>query len=353
LAGLVRMHIMEDIELWNISRGRICRAGAQEIFNIVGRVRTFKYGDRLFYRLNGGEEREAFVFSGQGDCRRLMNEGDFNIDTIHERELKRDNHLCFRLEKTDRRQKRSEIRFRVCLNEGSRPEFRLIPGQIDDAHEAGQVVDGKWRVGRDETGASFLEIRPEDSGYDRIILFGSRKWKSAYSVYARFRITAWTGLRDHGIGFAFRWSPHACGRGKNLPSRWTSGIGMYYFPRNLPRPGLSVTYGVDVHYDEKSRYVGEHVLAQGFFSPWRWFLGSIQSNLLRFRYPLSQLVPGEAYCMRMIAAPDAHTLTVWKEGKREPPPQVRARRPHEWLKRGCAGIIAHHCALKVYEFEVE
>jgi hypothetical protein len=160
-------------------------------------------------------------------------------------------------------------------------------------------------------------------------------------------------MYEHGLGVGFKWNPHLQGNGNCLPMQWNTGLGLYYFPKNLSKkPGLRISMGVSVHFDSKGNYIGEYILKQGMLSFWRWAFAIIKSQIFRMKFPPAQIAPGKHYWLKMLVHPEKFEFTIWRTGKKQPSPQVIALRPVERLPQGSVGIIAHHCALRVYEFNV-
>jgi hypothetical protein len=346
------VYLSDDLEIWNLTPGVDVFTGPQKVFNVVGCLKSPHKVERLLYSLNGGPERLLFFKPSTNACERLENIGDFNIDTIHVDELKRNNLLTLRLLRPNYEEKRHQIEFPSFEYEESLPRFELNLDGIEYAQQVGQIVDGKWRVGRDEFGEPCLKIQRQDAGYDRIILLGRYDWITSYEITGRFCVKAWTGIRDHGLGIAFKWNPHLQGDGTHLPSQWSTGFGMYYIQKKTVLPGLRISIGVDVHFDAQGKYRGEDVLGQGMLSSWRWRFGRIYNRIFPMKYPFPQIAPGKQYHFRMVVSPKKYSLTIWKVGTREPSPQVVVANPVEKLPQGSVGIIAHHCVLSVYEFNV-
>jgi len=67
---------------------------------------------------------------------------------------------------------------------------------------------------------------------------------------------------------------------------------------------------------------------------------------------LPQIPSNKQYRFRMVVRPERYALTVWPSEKREPLAQLDLRQPVDRLPRGSVGIIAHHCAVRVYDFQV-
>jgi hypothetical protein len=208
-------------------------------------------------------------------------------------------------------------------------------------------VDGRWRVGGDDTGNRWLEIAEDDAGLDRVVLFGRDDLSAGYTIRARVLVTSWVG-KPHNVGLLFKWNPHLQGDGTSLPSQWSTALGYFY----SKCPGVRIRYGVDVHLDDNGRKVGDYVLAEARLSRWRALVGRTFRRI-RGSKIYSQLAPGVPYCFELRVGKAVHTLTVWKCGRRKPSPQVVVNNPHPYLESGAAGVIAHRCGVRVYEFEVE
>ena len=342
-----------EIEIWNLTPGVEALAGPQRIFNVVGRLTAPERVAELTYSMNGSPEQPVFFSRSAGDCDRLSTIGDFNIDTIEFDELKTQNRLSLRLVMLDNKTSQYEVVFPIRFWPEGLPKFHLNLEGCDFPEMVGQVVDGKWQISPDESGIPCLQIKEADAGYDRIILFGRHSWSTGYEILAKLSLAAWCGKTDHGLGIGFKWNPHLQGDGTCLPSQWNTGIGLYYFPRSLTiKPGLRISIGVNVHVDSQGRYTGEYILKQGMLSFWRWALGNLQRHLFCRPYPIAQIAPCRSYFFRLRIVPEAYRLTIWPSESPEPAPQVVAHQPIDRLPEGAVGIIAHHCAVRVYEFEV-
>jgi hypothetical protein len=238
------------------------------------------------------------------------------------------------------------------------PRYRLDLKSVLHAAEIGQVVEGRWKVASGESGVPCLQIDKDDAGYDRVILFGSRDWADGYEIRATLEVTDWTGESDHGVGVLFKWNPHLQGDGTRLPTPWSSGIGFYYFPADARRfllgfPGArpQVRVGKDVRRDVDGNWMGQHVVKQGLTSMGARAL-SEALRLAVLTRPLPP-VPRRRRChFRVTVSKNHYSLAIWPESRSEPPPQVALRRPKCELPCGSVGIVAHHCALRLYRFEV-
>lgn len=347
----------DEFELWNLAPGGTAIVGSQNIFNVLGRFKHPEKIKRVSYSLNEGPERTIFFNCSKNSSKRLARPGDFNIDTIVIDDLGPENLLTLRLD-LDTEEKEYQINFSTRLNTEASPHYKLDLSGAHYPQEVGQVVDGKWQVTRDEQNEPCLEILREDSGHDRIILFGLHDWTSAYEITARICVTDWTHI-THNVGLLFKWNPHLQGDGSCLPTQWTTGLGYYY---SLSK-GLRIRFGHNVRLDINGNKQGDYVLKEKPLSIYRYLKGNIiklslpllkqiNGNSSLSANPFSQIVPGRNYLFRMYVHPEKYELTVWEEGKNEPFPQLVADKPDEILTSGSVGVIAYNCGVRIYNFEV-
>jgi hypothetical protein len=342
------MVLSDALEVWNLTPGVAAISSAQTVFNVVGRLKQPEAVEKFTFSLNGSVERPIFFNSQPKRSGRLERFGDFNIDTISTHELQPENILRFFLRGKGSSVTSEEIAFPARPIVSVSPEYRLDLSGVSVPEQVGQVVDGKWQIGRDVNGETCLEIGKTDAGLDRIILFGNHAWNGNYEITARLSVAAWSD-RLHNIGLLFCWNPHRQGDGTFLPTEWTTGLGYYY----SHCAGLRLRYGVDVHLDEKRNKVGDYVLAERALSPWRGQMGRLINNFLPVERLVSQIIPGRQYHFQLLITPQVHTLAVFQAGQRKPTPQLSVHRPRTWLQRGAVGLIAHHCAARLYEFDVK
>jgi hypothetical protein len=337
----------DSFEIWNLTEGRPARCGAVSIFNLVGRIRRPETVKGAAYSLNGAAPVPIYFNRRSKPAARLRSSGDFNIDTINSEQLKDDNELHVTVAREDGRVEEEHIAFRTARFDREDPSFRLDLSDIRAAGEVGQIVDGHWRVAEDAKGRRCLEVRPDETGYDRIILFGRREWSTNYELFARLSITRI--LAAHNLGFIFRWNPHEQGDGTRLPTKWGTGLAYYCSYGN--KAGLRIRYGVEVHLDAEGRKQGDYLLGYASDGPYSKIVSALPF-LSRFSALLTDLKVGPDYCMRMRVTPERYSLTVWLADKAEPAPQVVVDEPTEHLTHGSVGILALHTALRLYEFQV-
>ncbi len=342
------MYRSDGLEVWNLTPGAPAASSAQEIFNVVGHIDAYDTTAALRYRLNDGPERPVYFKRDPEETGRLARPGDFNIDTIRLDDLRPENVLRLCVQDQSGDEHRHTLAFTAHSAGADVPHFRLEAASLAHVEEAGQVIDGRWRLGRDAEGAC-LEIREEDAGYDRLIAFGRHDWTTGYTVKARLRVTAWTNVRYQNVGLIFKWNPHRQGDGHHLPWEWSTGLGYYA----AHCPGLRLRFGVDVHRNGAGKKIGCHVLQEKPYVRWRRWAGFLKNEALRLgRRPLTQLRPDVPYHFRLLVHPARYALTVWEAGRPEPAPQLDVPDPPELLPGGSVGLIAAHCALRVYDYDV-
>jgi hypothetical protein len=347
------------IELWNLVGGVPAKVGSQKIFNVVGCLKDATQIDKLFYSLNGKPEKLVFFNSLTNVSERMENLGDFNIDTIELEDLQPNNTLVIKALDRDSNATTYQVDFPISWFTEKSPNFKLNLERIDYPQQVGQVLEGKWSIGRDDrTGEPFLEVRPEDAGYDKIMLFGRYDWTHGYEIKARFCVTSI--LEDnHNCGVFFKFNPHLQGGGTCLPTNWSTGLAYY---SSLSK-GMRIRFGVNVYRDEQRKLHGSYILDEQILNlPLYWKgkiirgirrrLARINPNLGEVKKPMSQIVPGRQYCLKMIVDPDRYSFTVWQHGTKEPLPQAVAIKPIDRLPQGSVGIGAYQCSLRLYEYSV-
>lgn len=337
----------DELDVWNLSRGGVARAGSVDIFNVVGRVRDPGTLGGFTYRLNGGPERPVFFVRPGARGDRLDQPGDFNIDTIGLEDLHPDNLLRLRVARNGT-ELTEEIPFRTLPFEQPEPRFRLDLDGITAAEQVGQIVDGPWRVSEDSSGRRCLEVAPEDAGYDRIILFGRQDWTTGYEIRARLAVTRIIGR--HNVGILFKWNPHEQGDGARLPKTWSTGLG--YYCSYGARPGIRIRYGVRVRRDEAGRKTGSFVLAERPLNGRLSMMLTRMGQVTRLAPAASDLALNREYAFTMRVHPKRYALTVWPAERPEPAPQLVADDPVDRLPQGAVGILAFRVGLRLYEYQV-
>jgi hypothetical protein len=347
----------DDLEIWNLKPGVSNYAGAQKIFNVLGRLKLPQKVSHFIYSFNGGKESPVFFNRGLNQNGRLQKPGDFNLDTIRLGDLKPDNEIIFRVIYDGREIKESKIAFTINHYEEKKPHYRLDLKDIEYPFQVGQMIDGHWQMDLDSKGEPFLGIREENAGFDRIILFGHHNWTNGYEIKAKLCVTSWI-KRPFNVGLLYKWNSYPQGDGASLPTQWSTGHGYYC----SYHPGLRIRFGVNVHLNEKGNKVGSFVLKKKRLSLSRVIIGKIVERryirpiareIFKLQFPFAEIAPGVPYFFRMMVHPQKYALTVWKCEKKEPSPQLVVLEPNERLLRGSLGIVAHHCAVRLYKFNVD
>jgi hypothetical protein len=343
------MYNSGNLELWNITQDGCITVCSQALFNIVGCLLDIKGVESIGYSLNGGSIIPIYFNVNANAQGRLEKTGHFNIDTIMVSEISsRDNLLSIQIKYKNKSTESHKVKFHIRDKEFEMPAFDLNLADIDRVEEVAQVVDGRWLINDDEENTRCLEVMSQDAGLDRIVLFGSDQWTTDYEINAVMQITKWTGS-PHNVGLLFKWNPHEQGDGTWLPTKWSTGLGYYY----SHCPGLRIRFGVDVHLDKNGKKIGDYIIAEQSFSPWRKFISNIKSRLNLWPPYYPQLVPGIKYCFKLRVSKDLYSLTVYKYGKVEPDPQIQIDKPVDRLPKGSVGVIAHRCGVRVYAYQVK
>jgi hypothetical protein len=338
----------DQLEVWNLSRGLAARSGAVEMFNVVGRLRAPGSVASFSYRLNGGPETPIFFVANRSNEGRLRDVGDFSIDTIGHADLEAENLLRLRIVRKDGAEHVEEIRFRHRPFEQREPRFHLDLTGANAAEQAGQVVEGRWRIAADASGRPCLEVAPEDAGYDRIILFGRKDWTTGYEVRTRLTVTRITG--HHNVGVIFKWNPHGQGDGTFLPTTWSTGLG--YYCSYGRQAGMRLRFGVNVHIDDSGRKNGEYMVAQRPLTSARRVMINHVADRLRLSRKATELRLHQEYGFRVRVDPKQYALTIWEADRPEPAPQLLVNDPIERLDAGSVGILAYNVGVRVHGFEV-
>lgn len=341
------MYESDELDVWNLTPGGAARSGAVDIFNVVGRLHNPREVDRVVYELNGAPPTPVYFIRQRYESGRLRIPGAFNIDTISLDDLERENRLRFRIIKTNGSTVTRAVPFRVAPFADGEPHFTLDLDGVDTAEQVGQVVDGHWRVQQCDNDRSYLELTPDDAGYDRIILFGHRNWTTGYEVTARLSITEFQGA--HNLGLVYKWNPHERGDGTWLPTQWSSGLG--YYSSYGPHDGLVIRFGVDADIDDDGQRQGSYVLESEPLSKRRRFLNRIGRKLGLVSH-LYELDRNRDYWFRMQVHPEQYALTVWRADRPEPSPQITVDQPQEMLDHGPVGLLASQVACRLYDLRV-
>lgn len=336
------------IQLWNVHEHVPCYVGAQTIVNVLGHLASPASVESLHYSLNGSPEQPVIFKAANAQNPRLVCVGDFNIDTITEDTLKSLNTLLLRARHTHGSQSLHRVEFRRSDAYTDQYSLRERLKNADYPEQVGQVVDGHWIVSTDDRGQKCLEVTVDQAGYDRIILLTAGSLGQAYTIRARLCVTRWLRTLHH-VGLVFKWNPHLQGDGTCLPEQWSTGIAHYH----ADCAGLRFRVGVDVHFAEDGRKIGGRNLREAVLCPRRAYWNRWRRRLSIRSAFLPQLRAGKEYWFELAVDNQQHSLTVWRVGQRKPAAQLVLEDPLDVLPGNVAGIIAHQCGIKVFEFEIE
>jgi hypothetical protein len=172
----------------------------QRWVNIIGNVQKGA-ADSLtafYYKLNGDG---PVVLSVGADYRRLVANGDFNIDLDVEDLLDGQNQVIITAVNSNLPPNTQIDTVIVHYSEGN---VWPIPytaewDTLDQIEDVAQVVDGLWAIQPDTA------VRTIETGYDRLIAIGDTLWGD-YEVTAP--ITFHSFGTYFGVGFLFRWKGH-------------------------------------------------------------------------------------------------------------------------------------------------
>lgn len=336
----------DKFTVWNLSPDQTVVAGAQTLFNVVGRLNNPLLVHGFYYRLNQGEKRVIAYSTSNLNNGRLEQFGDFNINSIHIDDLRETNELVLYIEQNGEIFERSLV-FHTQPITNMCPQFALNLDGVSEPQEVGQVVDGCWQIERRPNFSPCISIAPNNAGYDRILLFGNHQWTGGYQIKACLEVTAKIH-RVHLLGLLFNWRSHQESKAGQLSSTWSTGLGIYDSRSHT----LKIRYGVNVHI-ENGHKIGDTLLGEaplGFDngSP----LSRFYRRLLGRKTKNNQLDLHQLYWFNLIVHPEIHSLAVWLDGMQPRRPQLFIRETSQPLNTGSVGIIAYNCGMRLHEFEI-
>jgi hypothetical protein len=340
------MSNLVNIQTWNLQEGVPVHASAQRVFNVVGRIDPVDAVKSLSYSLNQSPFRPVhFRRSNQVNDFRLLCPGDFNIDTIGRSKLAANNRLTLRASLKNGLQEVKTISF----PRGERSactDWQLDLKGIKAVQQVAQIVDGNWTIGHDQRG-EFLQIRPEDAGYDRIILFGGDRYGCDCSVELKLCVGAWRHPQ-HSAGIVFNWNPHKLGDGTHLPTQWTTGLANY----DTRSHGIRLRTGQNVHINHRGHKIGDHLLGESNLSPTRYLLHRLARRLGLTRNFFPQMQCGPLYTFQLDIHKQTYRLRAFKEHQRRPQAQILVTNPHASLPPGAFGVMVYQAAVRIYDFKI-
>jgi len=177
----------------------------QRWFNVAGNVADPEGILELTWSLNGSSDQPLSLGP---DDRRLVHDGDFNIDIPRAALTFGTNTI--EITAVNRRGDRTTALVRVENDPAVSPEF---PIEVDWSEQAldglVEIIDGGWVIDAD---AGEAVIGPEYSGYDRLLSIGDTDW-SDFDVTTTVTVEHVNEIISphssaRGFGFLLRWNGH-------------------------------------------------------------------------------------------------------------------------------------------------
>lgn len=191
---------------------------AQSFCNILGNVHDARGPiHSIKYSLNGGVLR---TLTTGPDGRRLLRDGDFNIDLPLYSLNEGPNTVLIVTE--DQLQNETQVSLRVDYTSTIEAADGTIQWDaVQHLTDVTQVIDGKWEI----TGG---KLRAVEQGYDRFVAFGDRGW-SDYEVEVPVTVhevdpAGFIFPSNYPlVGFALRWPGHSHSSGQPFWKYWPMG----------------------------------------------------------------------------------------------------------------------------------
>lgn len=204
LGGMLFAHAAPTITLWHGTNQSFGQLGnPQAAINILGNVSDSNPIQSLSYTLNGG----SYVSLSRGpDTRRLLRQGDFNID-INTSALNNGSNTVV-ITATNNLSQTSTATVTVQYSAGNTwpVNYSISWSSTGSIQNVAQVIDGHWTL-------SGGIVRPTYLGYDRIIGIGDKTWTD-YEVTVPITIYGIDSSgfaypsNGPGVGLLFRWTGH-------------------------------------------------------------------------------------------------------------------------------------------------
>jgi hypothetical protein len=340
------MSNLVNIQTWNLQEGVPVHASAQRVFNVVGRIDPVDAVKSLSYSLNQSPFRPVhFRRKEQMKEFRLIHPGDFNIDTIGRSKLAANNRLTLRASLKNGLEELKTVSF----PRGERSvstDWHLDLNGIEAVQQVAQIVDGNWTIGHDQRG-DFLQIRPEDAGYDRIILFGGDHYACDCSIELKLCVDSWRQPL-HSAGIVFNWNPHKLGDGTCLPTQWTTGLANY----DTRSHGIRLRTGHNVHTNHRGHKIGAHLLGESSLSLTKEWLHRLATRMGLTSHFFPQMQCGTLYTFQLDLQKQIYRLKAFKENQRRPQAQILVRNPQSSLPSGAFGVMVYQAAARIYDFKI-
>lgn len=192
------------IDIWyglNQSFGEIGRPQGQ--INILGNAYASDGIKSLKYSLNGGSQRTLSIGP---DGRRLLKEGDFNVELFDDELNSGSNSVEITATANDNSTKTITVTVNY-RRDRTWPVPTTHNWTSNSLHNQAQVVDGKWEVASGS--AHIIEV-----GYDRLIAIGDLAWRD-FEVTVSIRVdevdpSGYNPTSTYpGVGFIVHWTGHS------------------------------------------------------------------------------------------------------------------------------------------------
>ena len=342
-----------EIEIWYGERQKVGNAGKiQNDFNLLGNISMQNGIEELNYTLNDSEpvSLNYGIHPLFGDQRRLARHGDFNADIRLEDLNPGENKIKIYARDTLGNENTRVIMVDKQSGNSSLPLY-VNWQKADHLQDVCQIIDGKWKKTK-------FGIRPEISGYDRVVALGNNDWQD-YEVKFKVVVHGFDslvcencGVEGRSFGPLLRFKGHSSGVFKNWQVKWWGMDSAIYidheFPETQPKWGYQPIGGIGFLTFSQSIYekTGETFLLH------EYFYGGKSRNEIKDTISFAF---GDTFWMKMrcrsqgFSAPDSaitkYSLAVWKDGETEPSGwdySVTDTCQHA-LQRGSLALIAH-CA---------
>ncbi len=294
---------MPEITVWYGHNQRFGDIGTpQRWINVLGNITNSSNVESVTYALNRGVAKSLSLGP---DGRRLVNEGDFNVELSVDEILDGENTVEIRLFDIEG----DETVEYVLLNyqEGTvwPQEYHIVWSDMLSVNDGPQIVDGLWTIGSNG-------IRTVQTGYDRLVAIGDITWDN-YEVVVPITIHGVDSnyIWDPVVGLGIRWQGHTVDGKQPSVQYYPLGGFAFYSLHSTPRFELW----------DRNPYVYDTSGFQLTFG-----------ITYIFKYRVETIPGGSRY-----------SLKVWEAGQQE---------PSEWLLIGEEGtedlssgsllLVAHH-----------
>lgn len=309
--------VTNPISLWYGSDQNFGTQGVpQKWVNILGAVDRPDLLQTLSYTLNGGAPSALSIGP---DTRRLLSDGDFNVEIDTDDLLEGANTVIIEYSSTGGQIFTKSVNLNFASGQVWPTTYTIDWEQVTDIQDAVQIVDGKWSY--DDDG-----IRPIEVGYDRVVAIGDILWED-YEITVPVTVhstdpNAYNPVSvGPGLGIVMRWQGHS-DWGNQLNGPWQPVIGW-------------TPLGADIWYDWSSGGLlyleGEDGLFQEDPADRKIQLG--QTYIFKLRVQTPQVGSGGGI----------YSFKMWEENETEPADwEIVGQEGSDDLPSGSLLLIAHH-----------